>query len=155
MVRRVSLVPQPAITGTRPRASSTQARTTLNCSSAERVAPSPVVPQGTSASVPFSICQRTSARSASSSTAPFRNGVTRATIDPRSLPIDCLQCYGLRPPPGSGQSPEPPYLLRRFAADQILITLARANHPPGASGDQHLGGAAAGVVLRRHRHAVG
>jgi hypothetical protein len=49
------------------------------------VALSPVVPHGTKADEPDSICQSTSARNASSSIAPSRIGVTRAGIDPLNI----------------------------------------------------------------------
>jgi hypothetical protein len=97
-VPRVPLVPQPAITGApRPwvRAASTQISTTRTSSSWLSVAPSPVVPQGTSASVPLSSCHSASARSARSSTAPSLNGVTRATIDPASFSMGGSGCERL------------------------------------------------------------
>src|SRR5712671_7308424 len=134
MVFAVELDPHPAMIGTRPFDSSTQARTTRRVSSAVSVAPSPVVPHGTKASVPCSICQRASARRAGSSTAPFRNGVTKATMEPRSLLI--------------ARS------LRRLAADQVFITLPGPDDPPGSAVDEHFRRPRAGIVLRRHRHPV-
>src|SRR5258706_25384 len=83
---RVSFEPAPAITGTRPAACSTQTRTTRKCSSADRVAASPVVPQGTSAAEPSAICQSMKSRYAISAKAPSStNGVTSAGIDPENM----------------------------------------------------------------------
>src|SRR6185312_16241731 len=72
----------PAITGTRPAASSTQISTTRICSSWLKVGDSPVVPQGTSPWLPCSICHETSLRNAPSSTLPFFIGVIRAGMEP-------------------------------------------------------------------------
>ena len=74
MASSVELEPAPAITGTRPLASSTQISITRSCSSWLRVGDLPVVPQGTSPWVPSAICQATRARNAASSTLPFLNG---------------------------------------------------------------------------------
>src|SRR5262245_526201 len=83
MADRVSLLPAPASTGTRPPASSTVRAITRSCSSALSVALSPVVPHGTSTSIFPSTCRRTSRRRAASSSAPsFLNGVTSATPAP-------------------------------------------------------------------------
>src|SRR5690349_3843830 len=82
MASSVELEPAPAMTGTRPAAVFTQSSTTCRCSSCESVEASPVVPQGTSAWVPFAIWRSTRATKALSSTLPPRNGVTRAGQDP-------------------------------------------------------------------------
>ena len=72
----------PAITGTRPLASSTQSSITRLCSSWLRVGDSPVVPQGTRPWVPSAICQFTSLRNAASSTLPSLKGVITAVMEP-------------------------------------------------------------------------
>ena len=74
--------PAPAMTGTRPRASSMQTCTTRRCSSWVSVGLSPVVPTGTRPCDPDEICQSTSARKAVSSNLPSLNGVMRAGIEP-------------------------------------------------------------------------
>ena len=51
----------------------------------DRVDASPVVPHGTSALLPFSICQSTRRRKAGSSNDPSRKGVTRAGIEPENI----------------------------------------------------------------------
>ena len=51
----------------------------------ERVDASPVVPHGTNAELPCSICQSTRRRKAPSSNCPPRNGVTRAGIEPENI----------------------------------------------------------------------
>jgi len=58
----VAFEPAPAITGTRPRTTSTVARMTSAFSAAVRVALSPVVPHGTSTSVPSERCHSQSSR---------------------------------------------------------------------------------------------
>src|SRR3954469_11177624 len=73
------------MTGTRPCAASTVVATTCRCSSALRVATSPVVPQGTSALLPSAICHSTKARNVSSATRPFEKGVTSAGIEPKNM----------------------------------------------------------------------
>src|SRR5215471_14482481 len=82
MASSVELDPVPASTFTLRFACSTVSSTTRSCSWWERVADSPVVPQGTSTSVPFSICQSMSARKDASSTFPSLKGVMRATMLP-------------------------------------------------------------------------
>ena len=59
----VEFEPVPAMTGMRPRAVSITISTTRLCSSWVRVGDSPVVPQGTSPSVPFATWNSTSSRS--------------------------------------------------------------------------------------------
>jgi hypothetical protein len=81
----VEFDPVPAITGTRPFATSMQASTTRLCSAWLRVGDSPVVPQGTTAWVPSLICQSTKDWKLRSSTAAFRNGVINATIEPLNM----------------------------------------------------------------------
>src|ERR1019366_4592015 len=72
--------------GTRPCAASIVTSITRSHSSWLRVGVSPVVPQGRRKSMPASTCQRTSCRSAISSTLPSRlKGVTRAVPHPRSF----------------------------------------------------------------------
>jgi hypothetical protein len=56
----------------------------------------PVVPQGTNALEPFSICQSTKRRKVGSSNAPSRKGVTRAGMEPEN--IDFILFH--RPPIG-------------------------------------------------------
>ena len=70
------------ITGALPFAVSTQSCTARNRSWAVIVIASPVVPIGTSTSIPLSSCQLTNRRYASSSSAPFLNGVASAVIVP-------------------------------------------------------------------------
>src|ERR1700759_5185229 len=90
MASLVELDPAPAITGTRPLASSMHHSTTFLCSSWLKVGLSPVVPTGTSPWVPSVICQFTSARNAASSTEPFLNGVTKAVNDPRNFVLAAM-----------------------------------------------------------------
>src|SRR5437588_7491819 len=80
----VELLPAPAITFARPRATSIVNPITRASSSSVIVALSPVVPQGTSKRTPPSICRSTRARMRSSSIAPSDlNGVTKAVAHPR------------------------------------------------------------------------
>ena len=67
--------PAPAITGILFLAWSITISITLQCSSWESVADSPVVPHGTIASVPSAIWNSTSSLNAFSSTSLFLNGV--------------------------------------------------------------------------------
>src|SRR3979490_1924846 len=90
MASLVELEPAPAITGTRPLASSTHHSTTRLCSSWLTVGLSPVVPTGTRPLVPSAICQLTSERKAASSSEPFLNGVTKAVKEPRKLVLDAM-----------------------------------------------------------------
>ena len=93
----VEFEPAPAITGTRPLASSMHHSTTCLCSSWLSVGLSPVVPTGTRPLVPSVICQLTKARNAASSSEPFLKGVTRAVNDPRKFVLaamDFLQRTG-------------------------------------------------------------
>src|ERR1700720_4738494 len=90
MASLVELEPAPAITGTRPLASSTHHSTTRLCSSWLTVGLSPVVPTGTRPWVPSAICQPTSDRKAASSSEPFLNGVTRAVKDPRNFVLAAM-----------------------------------------------------------------
>src|SRR5580692_8043844 len=99
----VELEPAPAITGTRPFASSMHHSTTRLCSSWLSVGLSPVVPTGTSPWVPSEICQFTSERKAASSSEPFLKGVTRAVKDPRNFVLAAMELlptlvYGLPTP---------------------------------------------------------
>src|ERR1700744_2932679 len=94
MASLVELEPAPAITGTRPLASSMHHSTTRLCSSWLTVGLSPVVPTGTRPWVPSAICQLTSERKAASSPQPFLNGVTKAVNEPRKfvlIAMDFLQ----------------------------------------------------------------
>src|SRR5882762_6282747 len=90
MASLVELDPAPAITGTRPLASSMHHSTTRLCSSWLTVGLSPVVPTGTSPCVPSVICQLTSERKAASSSEPFLNGVTKAVNDPRNFVLAAM-----------------------------------------------------------------
>src|SRR4029077_17725937 len=82
----VDLEPVPAITGTpEPLAAAMQMSITRLCSAIDRVGDSPVVPQGTSPSVPSLICQATNFSKPFSSPAPFLNGVMSATSDPLNM----------------------------------------------------------------------
>ena len=99
MASLVELEPAPAITGTRPLASSMHHSTTRLCSSWLTVGLSPVVPTGTRPWVPSAICQFTSPRKAASSSEPFLNGVTKAVNEPRKFVLaamDFLQTRDLR-----------------------------------------------------------
>src|SRR5262249_39178295 len=83
----------------------------FRCSSSLSVTLSPVVPQGTSTSIPSSTCRATSRRRAASSRAPSSvNGVTSATPAPandlvmfaspsRVSPAAASSAPHLRPPP--------------------------------------------------------
>src|SRR5580765_250061 len=92
----VLLEPVPAITGTRRLTTSTVNSTTRWCSWCERVADSPVVPQGTIPFVPLAICHSIRSPKACSSTLPFRNGVTMAINAPVNMltppPMTCSCC---------------------------------------------------------------
>src|ERR1700730_5584262 len=99
MASLVELEPAPAITGTRPPASSMHHSTMRLCSSWLKVGLSPVVPTGTRPWVPSAICQPTSPRKAASSSEPFLNGVTRAVNEPRKFVLaamDFLRTHVLR-----------------------------------------------------------
>src|SRR5689334_24938747 len=91
MASLVELEPAPAITGTRPLASSMHHSTTRLCSSWLSVGLSPVVPTGTSPWVPSVVCQLTSPRNAASSTEPFLNGVTKAVNDPLNVVLAAIK----------------------------------------------------------------
>src|SRR5262249_39511660 len=82
MASFVEFEPAPAITGTRPRAVSTQSATTRICSLWLRVGDSPVVPTGTNPSVPSEICHSTRRLNAPSSSSPFLKGVMSAVMEP-------------------------------------------------------------------------
>ena len=82
----VAFEPAPAITGTRFLANCTVRRTTSACSSWLSVADSPVVPHGTSPSIPPAICASTSSSRPFLSIAPPRIGVTRAVMAPTNMP---------------------------------------------------------------------
>ncbi len=87
IARRVSFDPAPATTGTRPATCSTVISTTRQCSAGVSVTASPVVPQGTTKSMPSVTCHSTNRRSAVSSTAPSPlNGVSNAVPHPRGAP---------------------------------------------------------------------
>src|SRR5689334_20936928 len=73
------------MTGTLPFAASTAVAITRRCSSAFRVATSPVVPHGTSALLPSPICHSTNEANVSSATRPFEKGVTSAGIEPKNM----------------------------------------------------------------------
>src|ERR1700684_61641 len=90
MASLVELEPAPAITGTRPPASSMHHSTTRLCSSWFTVGLSPVVPTGTRPWVPSAICQLTKARKAASSSEPFLNGVTKAVNEPRKFVLAAM-----------------------------------------------------------------
>ncbi len=91
MASAVLLEPAPAITGTRPAATSTQTFTTSRCSRWESVGDSPVVPTGTSPFVPSAICHSTNARKAFSSKRPSEvNGVTSAVKEPLNMTSNLL-----------------------------------------------------------------
>src|SRR6476646_3880656 len=91
MASLVELEPAPAITGTRPLASSTHHSTTRLCSSWLTVGLSPVVPTGTRPWVPSAICQFTRERKAASSSEPFLNGVTKAVNEPRKFVLAAME----------------------------------------------------------------
>src|ERR1700712_1390890 len=91
MASLVEFEPAPAITGTRPAASSIHHSTARLCSSWLSVGLSPVVPTGTRPWVPSAICHPTSARKAASSSDPFLKGVTRAVKEPRKLVLAAIE----------------------------------------------------------------
>src|SRR4030088_1338434 len=90
MASLVEFEPAPAITGTRPRASSMHHSTTRLCSSWLTVGLSPVVPTGTRPLVPSAICQLTSELKGASTSEPFLNGVTRAVKQPRKFVLGAM-----------------------------------------------------------------
>src|SRR5580692_6037182 len=90
MASLVEFEPAPAITGTRPLASSTHHSTTCLCSSWLSVGLSPGVPTGTRPCEPCSICQLTRPRKAASSSEPFLNGVTKAVNEPRKFVLAAM-----------------------------------------------------------------
>src|SRR5437764_299031 len=73
------------MTGTLPLATWTVRAISSRCSSAVRVATSPVVPHGTSAFEPSLICHSTNSANVSSATRPPENGVTSAGIEPKNM----------------------------------------------------------------------
>ena len=82
----MSYVPVPAITVARPPTSSTATRKRSSFSASLSVGDSPVVPQTTSPSEPFSTRYVASSRNRSKSTAPSaRNGVTIAVMTEPSM----------------------------------------------------------------------
>src|SRR5215213_3454466 len=83
----VLLDPDPATTGTRPLATLTTVRITRRSSSSVMAGVSPVVPQGTRPWMPPWIWNSTMPSSASTSTSPFRNGVTRAVNAPLNISL--------------------------------------------------------------------
>src|ERR1700748_3761193 len=87
----VELEPAPAITGTRPLASSMHHSHTFLCSSWLHVGLSPVGPPGTRPWVPSLICQFTSERNAASSRPPFLKGVTKAVKDPLNFVLAAME----------------------------------------------------------------
>ena len=82
MLLAVQFVPVPAMTATRPPATSTAMRTSRSRSAIVRVGASPVVPQGTSPSAPSSTCHAAKSAKAFSSTSSLANGVASATMEP-------------------------------------------------------------------------
>ncbi len=81
--KQVSLLPVPAITGTRPLTLSMMKAMTFKCSSELIVAASPVVPQAIIASAPPLIWSSISFSSSSQRTSPRESkGVTRAVPTP-------------------------------------------------------------------------
>src|SRR5690242_4958681 len=107
----VELEPAPAITGTRPLASSMHHSTTFLCSSWLSVGLSPVVPTGTRPLVPSEICQLTRERNAASSSEPFLNGVTKAVNDPRNFVLAAMDFLRVRG--NLERAPFIPGLIRR------------------------------------------
>lgn len=97
MASRVALEPAPAMTKARPAATLTVVRITASASSSLSVAASPVVPTGTSPVTPAAICASISFSSAGVSTAPSRNGVTRAVKTPASRRRKVGSIIGLAP----------------------------------------------------------
>src|SRR5688572_23566223 len=75
------------MTGTRPRAISTVSAMTRSCSGKSSVGDSPVVPTGTSPSMPLLIWCSTCSRKRDSSSLPSRNGVIRAVMAPLSIAV--------------------------------------------------------------------
>src|SRR4028119_126104 len=83
----VLLEPVPAITGTRPPATLTTVPMTSLSSASLMDGVSPVVPHGTSPWMPCPIWNSTRFSSASTSTSPFRNGVTSAVNAPLNISL--------------------------------------------------------------------
>src|SRR5215831_3343076 len=107
--------PVPAMTGTRRFTTSTVNSMTRLCSSYERVADSPVVPQGTMPLVPLAICHSINEPKACSSIFPFRKGVTMATHEPVNMIHSSRE-------PLSQKSGD------RLSLHQIIITFTRSDH---------------------------
>src|SRR3954468_1825894 len=104
-----------------------QHSTTCLCSSWLSVGLSPVVPTGTRPFVPFSICQWTCARKASSSKAFSRKGVTRAVSEPESRRCVVIQ--------GRSQGAEHSHCLsclrETYAVTSRLFERDICGHVPG------------------------
>src|SRR5512147_14943 len=98
MVSEVEFDPAPATTGTRLFTVLTVNSITRWCSSWDSVADSPVVPQGTITSVPLLIWNSIRSPSAFSSTLPFLNGVTIATIEPLNMDTSLDRVVSLHEP---------------------------------------------------------
>src|SRR5260221_13194595 len=94
---RVLFDPVPATTLTRFAACSQTPAMTRSCSSWESVGLSPVVPTGLTQCVPISTCQSTNLRSAASSTAPSRKGVTSATVSPANCSPLLAMLFAISP----------------------------------------------------------
>src|SRR5437868_1310397 len=123
----VLLEPAPAITGTRRLTTSTVNSTTRWCSWWERVADSPVVPQGTIPLVPLAICHSIRSPKALSSTLPFLNGVTMAI----NAPVNILSS-ATKPLPSIEEC------WNRFTLHQIILCFSRLDDVDLPLFDQYL-----------------
>src|SRR5258708_14511898 len=130
MASRVELEPAPAITGTRPLASSMHHSTTRLCSSWLTVGLSPVVPTGTRPFVPSAICQPTRARKPASSSEPFLNGVTKAVNEPRKFVFAAMDFLQTRltalPPIHIGSDHQSKVFNRRASRDFAAVVVQPA-----------------------------
>src|SRR5262245_61959292 len=116
--------PVPAITGTRRFTISTVNSMTRLCSSYERVADSPVVPQGTMPFVPLAICHSINEPKACSSIFPFRKGVTMATNEP----VNMIHSSRERLTESPASEPLAQKGRNLLTLHQIVITFTRSDH---------------------------
>src|SRR6185295_557382 len=144
----VLLEPDPAMTGMRLLTTSTVSSITRWCSWCERVADSPVVPQGTIPLVPLAICHSMRSPKARSSTLPFRNGVTMAI----NAPVNMLLLYR-----ATRSSPHFSAEKRRdrFAIDQIVVGLPSPDHVDVSVFDQHLRYSWSRIIIGGHDKSIG
>src|SRR6185295_5737499 len=140
----VLLEPDPAMTGTRLLTTSTVSSITRWCSWCERVADSPVVPQGTIPLVPLAICHSMRSPKARSSTLPFRNGVTMAINAPVNM---------FSPPPQRLPSIEK--YGNGFALYQVVVRLSGLDDVNLLAFDQDFRHPWSLIVIGGHHKSIG